>query len=215
MIEIIERYNKINKEAKELSVNKVTLVAISKSFSLNYIKPLIDIGHLHFGENKIQETFVKWSETISKNLNIQLHMVGRLQSNKVSEAVNLFSYIHSLDNEKLAFHLFEKEKEYGKKLKYFIQINIGEENQKSGISIANFSSFVDFCLKELKLNVVGLMCIPPINSDPRKYFNQLKEIGNQEKLSELSMGMSNDYKIAIESGSTFIRIGSAIFGNRD
>jgi hypothetical protein len=215
MIEIIERYNKINNEAKELSVKKVTLVAISKSFSLNFIKPLIDFGHLHYGENKIQETFVKWSEIISKKINLQLHMVGKLQSNKVSEAINLFSYIHSLDNEKLAFRLSEKEKEYGKRLKYFIQINIADENQKSGISKMQASDFIHFCINELKLNVVGLMCIPPFNIDPSKYFNHLKQIADQEKLSELSMGMSNDYKIAIQSGSTFIRIGSAIFGKRD
>ena len=215
MIEIIQRYNRISKEAKELSDNKVTLVVISKSFSFNLLKPLIDIGHLHFGENKVQETFVKWSETISKNLNIQLHMVGKLQSNKASEAVNLFSYIHSLDNEKLAFRLFEKEKEYGKKLKYFVQINIGNEYQKSGISKMHATDFIYFCINELKLNIVGLMCIPPINVDPSNYFNQLKQLASKEKLSELSMGMSSDYKIAIQSGSTFIRIGSALFGKRD
>lgn len=215
MVQIIERYNKIEKEAKYLSAKKVTIVAITKSFSLNFIKPLIDIGHLHFGENKVQETFVKWSETISKNLNIQLHMVGKLQSNKASEAVNLFSYIHSLDNEKLAFRLFEKEKEYGKKLKYFVQINIGDENQKSGISKMYAADFIYFCINELKLNIVGLMCIPPINVDPSNYFNQLKQLARKEKLSELSMGMSSDYKIAIQSGSTFIRIGSALFGKRD
>lgn len=142
-------------------------------------------------------------------------MVGKLQSNKASEAVNLFSYIHSLDNEKLAFRLFEKEKEYGKKLKYFVQINIGNEYQKSGISKMHATDFIYFCINELKLNIVGLMCIPPINVDPSNYFNQLKQLASKEKLSELSMGMSNDYKIAIQSGSTFIRIGSAIFGKRD
>ena len=150
MIEIIQRYNRISKEAKELSDNKVTLVVISKSFSFNLLKPLIDIGHLHFGENKVQETFNKWSETLNKNLNIQLHMVGKLQSNKASEAVNLFSYIHSLDNEKLAFRLFEKEKEYGKKLKYFVQINIGDENQKSGISKMHAADFIYFASKKIK-----------------------------------------------------------------
>ena len=142
-------------------------------------------------------------------------MVGKLQSNKASEAVNLFSYIHSLDNEKLAFRLFEKEKEYGKKLKYFVQINIGDENQKSGISKMHAADFIYFCINELKLNIVGLMCIPPINVDPSNYFNQLKQLARKEKLSELSMGMSSDYKIAIQSGSTFIRIGSALFGKRD
>ena len=215
MTEILERYSKINKEAKELTTKKVTLVAISKSFPLNFIKPLIDFGHFHFGENKLQEALIKWSESIIKNSNIKLHMVGKLQSNKVPEAVNLFSYIHSLDNEKLATRLFETEKKYGKKLNYFIQINIGDESQKSGIPKIYAHDFIHFCLNELKLNIIGLMCIPPINVDPTKYFNELKQIANYEKLSELSMGMSNDYKIAIQTGSTFIRIGSAIFGKRN
>ena len=214
-MEIVERYSKIYKEAKELTTSRVNLVVISKSFPLNFIKPLIDLGHLHFGENKLQEAVIKWSEFIIKNSNIKLHMVGKLQSNKVPEAVNLFSYIHSLDSEKLAVRLFEAEKKYGKKLKYFIQINIGEESQKSGIPKISTHDFIHFCLYELKLNIIGLMCIPPINVDPTKYFNELKQIASHEKLNELSMGMSNDYKIAIQSGSTFIRIGSAIFGKRE
>jgi pyridoxal phosphate enzyme (YggS family) len=211
---VLENFIKINNYINQMK-QKVTLVAISKTFSIKHIKPLIDLGHRDYGENRVQESINKWKEVLSINKNIKLHMVGTLQSNKASEAVNIFSYIHSLDNEKLASKLSQAEKNYSKNLKYFIQINIGNEFQKSGVAIKDAKDFINYCLIELNLNVIGLMCLPPISVYPKKYFIKLKETGLSLNLSEFSMGMSYDYKIAIESGSTFIRIGSGIFGGRN
>ena len=210
---VLENFNKIDNYLNQLK-RKVTLVVISKTFSLENIAPLIDFGHKDYGENKVQEATEKWSTLLSLKKNIKLHMVGKLQSNKASEAVNIFSYIHSLDNEKLANKLSSSEKNFSKKLKYFIQVNLGNESQKSGIAPHTVREFLYFCINELNLNVIGLMCLPPINESPEKYFISLKQIGTNLKLNEFSMGMSDDYKIAIESGSTFIRVGSGIFGNR-
>jgi pyridoxal phosphate enzyme (YggS family) len=210
---VLENFNKIDNYLNQLK-RKVTLVVISKTFSLENIAPLIDFGHKDYGENKVQEATEKWSTLLSVKKNIKLHMVGKLQSNKASEAVNIFSYIHSLDNEKLANKLSSSEKNFSKKLKYFIQVNLGNESQKFGIAPHAVREFSYFCINELNLNVIGLMCLPPINESPEKYFISLKQIGTNLKLNEFSMGMSNDYKIAIESGSTFIRVGSGIFGNR-
>jgi pyridoxal phosphate enzyme (YggS family) len=210
---VLENFISIHDYLKQLK-QKVTLVAISKTFSLEHIKPLINFGHTDFGENKVQETLNKWKEIISINNNIKLHMVGKLQSNKASEAVNVFSYIHSLDNEKLANKLSAAEKNYAKNLKYFIQVNIGDEIQKSGLLLKETNHFFNYCVNDLHLNVVGLMCLPPVNIDPNKYFEKLKELSLNLNLSDLSMGMSNDYKIAIKNGSTYIRLGSAIFGER-
>jgi pyridoxal phosphate enzyme (YggS family) len=210
---VLENFIRIHDYLKQLK-QKVTLVAISKTFSLEHIKPLINFGHTDYGENKVQETLNKWKEIISIKNNIKLHMVGKLQSNKASEAVNIFSYIHSLDNEKLANKLANAEKNYSKNLKYFIQVNIGDETQKSGVSFKETNDFFDYCVNKLHLNVVGLMCLPPVDVDSNKYFEKLKELALNLNLLELSMGMSNDYKLAIKNGSTFIRVGSGIFGER-
>jgi pyridoxal phosphate enzyme (YggS family) len=210
---VLENFIRIHNYLKELK-GKVTLVVISKTFSLEHIKPLINFGHTDYGENKVQETINKWKEVIAVNNNIKLHMVGKLQSNKASEAVNIFSYIHSLDNEKLANKLSAAEKNYAKNLKYFIQVNIGDEIQKSGLLLKEINHFFNYCVNDLHLNVVGLMCLPPAKIDPNKYFEKLKELSLNLNLSDLSMGMSNDYKTAIKNGSTYIRLGSAIFGER-
>jgi len=211
---ILENYKKIISDFNQLNKN-VTLIAVSKTFSINFIKPLIDFGHKHYGENKVQEAINKWSETIQNVPDIKIHMVGKLQTNKVKDAVRVFSYIHSLDNEKLAYKLALEEKNISKNLKYFIQVNLGDEPQKSGIFIKDLDSFIDYCINHLKLNIVGLMCIPPFDKNPKKYFLKLKELSITNKLIELSMGMSNDYKIAINCGATFVRIGSLIFGSRN
>ena len=190
------------------------IIIVTKSFDLEKINPLLKIGHLHFGENRIQEAISKWSSVLEKNVNINLHLLGHLQSNKASEAVSLFNFVHSLDSEKLAIKLKDAENNINRKLKYFIQVNIGEENQKYGVPISEVSNFLNFCRKETHLNVIGLMCIPPISKNPGIYFSQLSELSILNKLSELSMGMSNDYMEAIKCGATFIRVGSAIFGKR-
>jgi pyridoxal phosphate enzyme (YggS family) len=190
------------------------IIIVTKSFDLEKINPLLKIGHLHFGENRIQEAISKWSSVLEKNVNINLHLLGHLQSNKASEAVSLFNFVHSLDSEKLAIKLKDAENNINRKLKYFIQVNIGEENQKYGVPVSEVSNFLNFCRKETHLNVIGLMCIPPISKNPGNYFSQLSELSILNKLSELSMGMSNDYMEAIKCGATFIRVGSAIFGKR-
>ena len=211
---ILENYKKIISDLNQFN-NKVTLIAVSKTFSLDFIKPLIDLGHKHYGENKVQEAINKWSEIIKTVPDIQIHLVGKLQTNKAKEAVKIFSYIHSLDNEKLANQLASEEKKSGRNLKYFIQVNVGDEPQKSGISIKDSDAFINYCVNHLKLNIVGLMCIPPINKDSNKYFITLKTLAANHKLPELSMGMSHDYKEAINCGATFVRVGSLIFGERN
>jgi pyridoxal phosphate enzyme (YggS family) len=190
---------------------KITIVVVTKSVNYDKIKDIIDYGHIHFGENRIQDANKKWIDIKKNFLDIKLHFIGRLQTNKVDEAVSLFSYIHSLESEKLAVSLSKVEKNQNKKIKYFIQINIGKEHQKSGISIEDAPDFINFCIKSLDLDVVGLMCIPPVNQDPVKYFIDLKKISERYNLHDLSMGMSSDYIEAIKCGSTFVRIGSAIF----
>ena len=210
---ILKPYQRISDEISQLNKN-VTLIVVTKTFSIDHISPLIKHGHLHFGENKVQEASIKWKQILLQNSNLSLHMIGNLQSNKVDEAVSIFSYIHSLDSEKLALKLHKAELKYKKNLKYFIQVNLGNENQKSGIALRDLSNFCNFCISEYKLNIVGLMCLPPMNEDPKKYFFKLKELAGQHSLYQLSMGMSNDYKLAIESGSTFVRIGSQICGSR-
>ena len=210
---IITNYKKIIDEVYAIN-KKMTLIAVSKTYPLSYIKPLIDFGHLDFGENKVQEALNKWSKTLSELTNLKLHMLGKIQTNKAHDVVSLFSYVHSLDSEKLVLKLSKAEKDLSKKLKYFIQINIGSEIQKSGIQIHELKNFLNFCKKENNLNIIGLMCLPPIETDPVKYFLQLKNMAYENNFYELSMGMSNDYKVAVENGSTFIRIGSKIFGAR-
>ena len=192
----------------------VKIIAVSKTFELTKIKPLIDHGHDHFGENKLQEAQLKWTETIKSNKSIKLHMIGKLQSNKAKKAVDLFHYIHSLDNQRLSDVLSKAEREKNKKLNYFIQVNIGDEPQKSGISVKDLSSFFKYCTVENKLNVIGLMVLPPQDKKDN-YFLKMQNLNNSLNLKELSMGMSSDYLDALKYGATYIRIGSSIFGSRN
>lgn len=211
---IVESYNKIKSNIASLSPSKhVNIIAVSKTFSLDHIKPLIDHGHNHFGENKVQEAVSKWLDLRKQNNNLQLHMIGKLQSNKAKDAIKLFDYIHSLDNEKLAIKISSAQKDLNRDVKLFIQVNIGDEEQKSGIKEKELFEFYKFCL-DLKLNVIGLMCIPPIDKNSNSYFKKMLELKNELKLTELSMGMSSDYLNAIDFGSTYLRIGSEIFGQR-
>ena len=193
---------------------KINIIAVSKTFSLEYIKPLIDAGHIHFGENKVQEALDKWTEVKKKNNKIKLHMIGKLQRNKVKKSLQLFDYIHSLDNIKLADTIAKEEEKLNRKLKYFIQVNVGAEEQKSGVSLSNASEFVYYCVEKLKLDVIGLMALPPQSSDPTKYFKIVSDLNNKLKFKDLSLGMSADYIDAIKYNSNFIRVGSTIFGNR-
>ena len=199
----------LNKSLKDLRV-----IAVSKTFAIEHIKPLIDYGHIDYGENKVQEAIDKWTKVKKDNSSIKLHLIGRLQSNKVKFAVKLFDYIHSLDSKKLADKISKQQKELDKETKLFIQVNIGNEDQKSGINEDYLEEFYDYC-KSLNLNIIGLMCIPPFNEDSSKYFKRMKYLKNKMGLKEISMGMSSDYLDAIENGSTFIRIGSDIFGQRN
>jgi hypothetical protein len=212
-IHALENFKKIDDIVKKVS-NKVNIIAITKTFPLEIINPLIDYGHLDYGENRVKEAINKWSDLLKKKNKLKIHMVGNLQTNKAKDAVSIFSYIHSLDSEKLANILSKEEKAINKKIKYFIQVNFDNEKQKSGISVDLLDDFVKFTKNDLTLDVVGLMCIPPVNSNPGLYFSALKKMADKNKLSELSMGMSNDYKEAIDHGATFIRIGSSIFGQR-
>ena len=212
---IIERFNKIKSNIDDLKPSKpVNIVAISKTFSLDHIKPLIDFGHNHFGENKVQEAIAKWTDLKSKNKNLNLHMVGKLQSNKAKDAVKLFDYIHSLDNQKLADTLAKHQMTLKRNLNYFIQVNIANEIQKSGIPVSQLDSFYNYCKNEINLNILGLMVIPPNDNNPGKYFKSLNELNKSLALQDLSMGMSADYIEAVKNGATFIRVGSSIFGER-
>jgi pyridoxal phosphate enzyme (YggS family) len=216
---VLDNLKFINKRVKNLCASnnytEPTIIVVSKTFDINYILPIINYGHKHFGENKVQESKLKWTSIIKKDFGIKLHMVGSLQSNKAAEAVNIFNYIHSLDNEKLANKLSLAEKNYNKKLEYFIQVNLSNEPQKSGISEDDCLKFLMFCKNELNLNIIGLMCLPKAEEDPEINFQKLKKLANQLKLRELSMGMSHDFEKAIQFGSSYIRIGSAILGERN
>lgn len=196
------------------NLNNTELIVVTKSFDFEKINPILKLGHLHFGENKVQEAISKWSTILKTNSDINLHLLGHLQSNKVSEAVSIFNFIHSLDSEKLAIKLKEAENNVNRKLKYFIQLNLGNEPQKYGISSSDVSNFLNFCRNEVHLDVIGLMCIPPVTNNPGKFFSQLKNLSTLNKLTDLSMGMTDDYLEAIKYGATFIRIGSGIFGKR-
>ena len=189
------------------------IIAVSKTFRLNHILPLIEYGHKDYGENKVQEAVQKWSEIKSNNNEIRLHLIGKLQTNKVKISLRLFDFIHSLDNEKLALKISDEQKKQNLNPKLFIQVNIGNESQKSGIHIKKLSQFYNYC-KELNLNIVGLMCIPPINDNPEISFLRMNDLKKKMNFKELSMGMSSDYLEAIKYNSTFLRIGSAIFGTR-
>ena len=187
------------------------IIVVTKNRTFDTILPIIKSGHLHFGENKVQEAKEKWNAFLVNNRNIQLHLIGKLQSNKAKDAFVLFDFIHTLDNEKLAKKFSDLEFNSKRKIKYFIQINIGDEIQKNGINQSSVTEFVNFCKSDLKLNVIGLMCIPPMNLDPRPFFEQMQKLKINNNLNELSMGMSSDYKEALHYGSTYLRIGSAIF----
>jgi len=205
---VLENYQKINNNIRSIS-SKVNLVVVCKNQTIDRIKILLDHGHLHFAENRVQEAEMKWSNLNVKN--IQLHLIGGLQSNKAKQAFEIFNYIHSLDSEKLAKTFSSLEAANLKRIKYFIQVNIGDERQKKGINISQVSNFVNYCVNDLKLNILGLMCIPPVLLNPEPYFLKLKELNINNKLKDLSMGMSNDFEAAIKCGSTFVRVGSAIF----
>ena len=218
MHKIIDNLEGIKNKLKQLKLENyqnLKIIAVSKTFSLNSILPLIEYGHDHFGENKVQEALEKWPKIKEDYPNVKLHMLGKIQSNKVKFLLPLFDYLHSLDNIKVAQKISIEEKKNNKKLKIFIQINIGNEPQKSGINIEDLDEFYLTCVNELNLNIVGLMCLPPSSSDPKKYFISLNEISQKLNLKELSMGMSNDYLDAAQCGATYLRIGSKIFGERD
>ena len=190
------------------------VIAVSKTFKLDKIIPLIDYGHLDYGENKVQEAIEKWSDIKLTKKHLQLHLVGKLQTNKVKQAIKIFDYIHSLDSEKLAKKIADEQIKQSKKIKFFIQVNIGNEQQKSGINKNQLPDFYEFCMT-LKLNIIGLMCIPPFNEDSRKYFQEMSVINQSLKLKDLSMGMSSDYLDALDYSATYLRIGTSIFGRRN
>ena len=204
----------INSKLIELKEEKKPkIIAVSKTFKIDHILPLIEYGHLDYGENKVQEAIEKWEEIKKQKENIKLHLIGKLQSNKVKFAIKIFDFIHSLDSEKLAKKISEEQQKQNKKPKIFIQINLGEESQKSGINKENLVDFYNFS-KDLGLNVIGTMCIPPFEVDPTKFFDEMKNLNEKIGLNELSMGMSSDYLTAVEYKSTYLRIGSNIFGQR-
>jgi len=200
---------------ENLELNRIKIIAVSKTFPIDEILPLINHGQIHFGENKVQEAIEKWQEIKQDFKHLQLHMIGKLQSNKVKFVVPLFDYIHSLDSLKLAKKIAEEQNKIKKKLKIFIQINIGNEEQKSGIDEGDLEEFYKKCVNELELNIVGLMCLPPKDNNTKEYFIKMKNLAQKINVKELSMGMSNDYLDAAKHGATYLRIGSKVFGNRN
>ena len=212
---IVERFDKIKSNITLAKpIKSVNIIAVSKTFSLDHIRPLLEYGHNHFGENKVQEASAKWSELKKTNPNLKLHMIGKLQSNKAKDAVKIFDYIHSLDNKKLADSLAKHQRNLNKDIQYFIQVNIGNEIQKSGIPVSELDPFYNYCTNEINLKIIGLMIIPPNDNNPAKYFKSLNELNKSLALNDLSMGMSSDYLDAIKHEATFVRIGSSIFGAR-
>jgi len=209
--DILSSIDRKIEEQKIKSTPKV--IAVSKTFKLEKILPLIEYGHLDYGENKVQEAIDKWSEIKQKKQNIKLHLIGRLQTNKVKYAIKIFDYIHSLDSIKLAKKIAEEKKKKKKNLKLFIQVNIGNEEQKAGVNVNQINDLINYS-KQLNLNIVGLMCIPPVNEEAEKYFKEIKILNKKLNFSEISMGMSSDYLKAVENNSTYLRIGSSIFGHR-
>ena len=215
MSTIIDRFENIKHKIASLKPTKqVNIIAVSKTFTLDYIKPLIEHGHSHFGENKVQEATSKWSEQKKVNQNLKLHMIGKLQSNKAKKALEIFDYIHSLDSQKLADVLSNSQTVTGKKIKYFIQVNVGMETQKAGMQKNLLDDFFTYCTKEKNLDVIGLMAIPPNDGNEEKHFKYMYEANASLGLKELSLGMSSDYKTALKYNATFLRIGSLIFGSR-
>ena len=212
---VVERYTKIKSNIVSLKpIKPVNIIAVSKTFPLEHIHPLIEYGHIHYGENKVQEALAKWSEQKKVNPNLKLHMIGKLQSNKAKDAVKIFDYVHSLDSQKLADALAKHQKSLNKEIQHFIQVNIGNEIQKSGIPVSELDPFYNYCVNEINLKIIGLMVIPPNDNNSAKYFKSLHQLNNSLALENLSMGMSSDYVDAIKHGATFVRIGSSIFGAR-
>ncbi len=213
---IVERFNKIKSKIISLEpIKPVNIVAVSKTFQLDHIKPLVDYGHNHFGENKVQEAVSKWQDIKKINKNLKLHMVGKLQTNKAKKALEIFDYIHSLDSQKLADVLSNIQDNTNKSINYFIQVNLGNELQKSGIPTNEVEQFYNYCKEEKKLKILGLMIIPPNDGNTKKYFQILNDLNKSLCLNDLSMGMSADYIDAVNYNSTFVRIGSSIFGDRN
>ena len=211
---LLDIENNIKFHLEKLKINKnPKIVAVSKTFKIDKILPLIDYGHIDFGENKVQEALEKWTEIKKANSKIKLHMIGKLQTNKVKFAVQIFDYIHSVDSEKLAKKISDEQIKINKKIKIFLQVNIGEENQKSGINKKDVIELASFC-KDINLDVIGLMCIPPLNIDPENFFKEMNILNRNLGFSELSMGMSSDFILAAKHSSTYLRIGSSIFGQR-
>ena len=216
----MEKLNRVKNKVNEI-INKKQLktdpkiIVVTKTFPLNTIIPLLQNGHIHYAENKIQEAENKWIDTKNRYKDLQLHMVGKLQSNKAKKAIKLFDYIHSLDNDKLALKLSHHEKELNKKVKLFIQVKLSEEEQKSGVQLNELNNFYNYCTNELSLNVIGLMCLPPIDSNAHEYFKILKKNAEKLNLKDLSMGMSSDFEQAISNGSTYLRLGTIILGKRN
>ena len=212
---LIDIENKIKLNLNNLNIKQLPkIIAVSKTFSIDKIQPLISHGHLHYGENKVQEAIEKWSDIKKNSPEIQLHMIGKLQSNKVKFAVKLFDFIHSIDNKKLMKKISDAQKEFNKKIQVFLQVNIGNESQKSGIKEDNIQEFISYS-EELNLNLLGLMCIPPADKDPIIFFEKMNSLNKKFGFKELSMGMSSDYLKAAENSSSYLRIGSSIFGQRD
>ena len=210
---LIDIQKEINSNLNNLETTKLPkIIAVSKTFAIDKINPLIEHGHLDFGENKVQEAIDKWSDIKSKNKNLNLHLIGNLQTNKVKFAIGLFDFIHSVDNEKLAKKIFDEQKKQNKKVKIFIQVNIGNEKQKSGVSTSSLQSLYSYCI-DLNLDVIGLMCIPPVNQS-KDYFAEMNDLNKSFGFKELSMGMSADYLDALKNSATYLRIGSSIFGQR-
>ena len=212
---LIDIENQLKSNLGDIDQNSLPkIIAVSKTFKMDKISPLVEHGHLDFGENKVQEAIEKWTNIKLTKKDLKLHLIGKLQANKVKQAIKIFDYIHSVDSEKLAKKIADEEDKQGKKIKIFIQVNIGDENQKSGINKNQLSDFYQFC-KILKLNVVGLMCIPPFDQDSKKYFKEMSTLNKSLNLNDMSMGMSSDYLEAINHSATYLRIGSSIFGNRN
>jgi len=211
---LLDIENNIKTHLNELNVNNnPKIVAVSKTFKIDKVLPLIEHGHINYGENKVQEAVEKWTEIKKKNSKVRLHMIGKLQTNKVKFAVQIFDYIHSVDSEKLAKKIADEQNKINRKIKIFLQVNIGDEYQKSGVNKKDVQKLVYYC-KEIGLDLIGLMCIPPINVDPENYFSEMNELNKSLDLSELSMGMSSDFLVAAKYFSTYVRIGSSIFGKR-
>ena len=211
---LLEIENNIKDQINKLNItNHPKIIAVSKTFKIDKILPLIEHGHINYGENKVQEALEKWTEVKKTNPELKLHMIGKLQTNKVKYAVQIFDYIHSVDSEKLAKKIADEQNKINKKIKIFLQVNIGNEDQKSGINTIQVSQLANYC-KEIGLDLIGLMCIPPINVDPESYFEEMNKLNKDLGFTELSMGMSSDYLVAVKYSSTYVRVGSSIFGQR-